>query len=331
MVSTSIAHTTILDSLPTSSDSNDASLPSHSSISLLPFCIGFDGPANISTYFHPTPLLSTSVASTDEQPPKPLQQQAAFRGRLLVSTRVLVPEGYTGLVFSTLSPAPPPVVASASSTRAPPAKRVKVEEDKVAAAERRKAMAAGLRRSPRKRVIKKEVVKRFMLDSDEEEEEGDVGAEAGSASAVVVEETVTVALSATSSVTLIEDTAATPKEEATVGPSVKEVTPEPQAEPEPVEELDDLPLDRDERHLKPSATFESIDIWHPDYAGDLQDDPYARTITEWIGLSAKVSFRPSSQFLERCMKLCYVADACPRATDSCLLRVRVRCSAPRGS
>ncbi|ORY76245.1 ribonuclease H2, subunit C [Leucosporidium creatinivorum] len=287
-MSTPLAQTTILDSFPSTSSASDASTPpSVESISLLPFFINYDGPAPISTYFHPTPVPSTSAAVAEGET-KPLQQQAAFRGRLLVSKRVPLPQGYTGLVFSTSQPvAAAPLAPTTPSKRnaASAPKRVKVD----AAAERKAAAerAKGLRRSPRKRVVKE--VKKFMLDSDDEEDQENepVGVKAPKEEQeeekmVVVEESTTIVVEEETTIPAAAPSAPTP--------APKESTPEPQpsiAEPQPQDD-DDLPLARDERHLVPVLTFNSIDIWHPDYAGDLADDVYARTMSEWVGVSAKI-------------------------------------------
>lgn len=217
-----------------------------------------------------------------------MQQEAAFRGRLLVSKRVALPEGYTGLVFSTSQPvaAAAPLAPTTPSKRAGTApKRVKVD----AAAERKAAAerAKGLRRSPRKRVVKKEV-KKFMLDSDDEEDqENEPVAEAPKEEEAQEEEKVKMVVEET--IAVEEETTITEAPPASA-PAHQESTPEPEPEAPTAEtQDDDLPLARDERHLVPVLTFNSIDIWHPDYAGDLADDVYARTMSEWVGVSAKVS------------------------------------------
>ena len=83
-------------------------VPSTSTVSLLPFTLAHDGPARISTFFHPRPY--PSAAAKDEEgatTTPPVHRQAAFRGRRIVSSTLSLPEGYRGLVYSTTAPLPP--------------------------------------------------------------------------------------------------------------------------------------------------------------------------------------------------------------------------------
>lgn len=271
-----LAHTTIL--LPLSSSTKEADeIPQLPAISLLPFSINYDGPARVSTYFHPSPVPSTSASATDDEH----RQQAAFRGRLLLSRRVPLPEGYSGLVFSTSTPAPAPVKNEAQAEEEErKAKRARL--DATREKERTAAVARGLRRSPRK-VVRKEV-QRFSLDSDDEEEEGAEGMkeEGSEATLVAVEEQ--------------------PQEMKELGdlptsldpipvPAARTPSPEPAGTIAEEEASTEQELGRDIRYLKPTHTFSSLDIWHADHAGELGDDVYARGMSEWIGLSAKVNRR----------------------------------------
>ncbi|KWU45524.1 hypothetical protein RHOSPDRAFT_32826 [Rhodotorula sp. JG-1b] len=83
-------------------------VPSTSTVSLLPFTLAHDGPARISTFFHPRPY--PSAAAKDQEgatTTTPVHRQAAFRGRRIVSSTLSLPEGYRGLVYSTTAPLPP--------------------------------------------------------------------------------------------------------------------------------------------------------------------------------------------------------------------------------
>ncbi|GAA6060800.1 hypothetical protein JCM10212_005449 [Sporobolomyces blumeae] len=191
--------------------SRSAPLPRLDPISLLPCSLAFDGPAPISTYFHPRPYvrpdaqatLNASTRAKDREGPgesKPRHRQVALRGRRLVSSFLDVPKGYRGLVFSTTQASPPTAAARqvdeeearleknrrARQERA--AKRTKVDETEDYEAQTGKS---DVRRSPRKaareareRAVKaaKEranakgkgngAVKRWSLDEDEDEDEG---------------------------------------------------------------------------------------------------------------------------------------------------------------
>ncbi|GAA5877830.1 hypothetical protein JCM1840_005056 [Sporobolomyces johnsonii] len=147
-----------------------APLPQLPSISLLPFSLAFDGPAPISTYFHPRPYSQDPSSSSSDAPVQ--HRQAAFRGRRVVSSFLPVPAGYQGLVFSTAAPLPPPppssslfednLAAEKSSAAAQAreersAKRAKLAEDGSGGSREREGRVKGLaegqegmRRSPRK-------------------------------------------------------------------------------------------------------------------------------------------------------------------------------------
>lgn len=307
---------TVLSPFPvaSTSDASSSSPRVLSSISLFPFSINYDGPAPISTYFHPSPVPSTSSSSNDADaaPPPPQHQEAAFRGRLVVSTSVPLPTGYKGLVYETTTPIPAKVVE---------VEKVKVEkkvvkkmklDDATAEGERKKAVELGLRRSPRKA---KKVVVQYSMDSDEseveeegakeeqKEEESKMDEDEPSQVATVVEEEVTTTTTVTTETTTVEEavippteTPAAPLPPLSAGSSllVAPVTPPPA----PVPELEDLPeakeeeedtkLARDVKHLIPVALFDRIELWNADFKADLQEDLYARTIGEWVGVAEKV-------------------------------------------
>ncbi|GAA5877330.1 hypothetical protein JCM3774_001638 [Rhodotorula dairenensis] len=87
-------------------------IPSTSLVSLLPFTLAHDGPAPISTFFHPRPYhtagpAATAAAEDEGRSTLTEHRQAAFRGRRVVSSTLVLPDGYTGLVYSTTVPLPP--------------------------------------------------------------------------------------------------------------------------------------------------------------------------------------------------------------------------------
>ncbi|GAA5919666.1 hypothetical protein JCM5296_004526 [Sporobolomyces johnsonii] len=188
-----------------------APLPQLPSISLLPFSLAFDGPAPISTYFHPRPYSQHPSSSSSDAPVQ--HRQAAFRGRRVVSSFLPVPAGYQGLVFSTAAPLPPPPPSSSllednlaakksnAAREERSAKRAKLAEDGGSGSREREGRVKGLaegqegmRRSPRKAAAeararavaaaktkakdgkgqgKAQARKGFSLDSDEEQEQGE--------------------------------------------------------------------------------------------------------------------------------------------------------------
>ncbi|GAA5949118.1 hypothetical protein JCM3765_004017 [Sporobolomyces pararoseus] len=176
-------------------------LPSLSSISLLPCSLAFDGPAPISTYFHPRPYLPESSSSTSTTPTESEEnhRQAAFRGRRLISSFLSLPQGYRGLVFSTKAAVPPRATEDEMEAELESIREEKNRKAREERAAKRAKLAtntegetgSNMRRSPRKaaqvareRAIKaaKEKAKgkgkganKFSLDdSDEEEEEKEV-------------------------------------------------------------------------------------------------------------------------------------------------------------
>lgn len=58
-------------------------------------------------------------------------------------------------------------------------------------------------------------------------------------------------------------------------------------EQEQAEESDSI---RDVQELIPYATFDTIQIWNADYELDVGQDVFCRTLSEWIGVGAKVSY-----------------------------------------
>lgn len=82
-------------------------VPSTSTVSLLPFTLAHDGPARISTFFHPRPYPSAAAKDEEGAATTTAHRQAAFRGRRIVSSTLSLPDGYRGLVYSTTAPLPP--------------------------------------------------------------------------------------------------------------------------------------------------------------------------------------------------------------------------------
>ncbi|KAH7106122.1 ribonuclease H2, subunit C [Auriculariales sp. MPI-PUGE-AT-0066] len=75
------------------------------SLNLMPFHIGYDGPAPFSTYFHVAP--APAKVGADGQPENPPRERvsSSFRGRGLEGVRVNLPEGYGGIVLQSDSTA----------------------------------------------------------------------------------------------------------------------------------------------------------------------------------------------------------------------------------
>lgn len=303
MATLNLAHTTVLSPLP----ADASSIPSLPSISLLPFSIAYDGPARVSTYFHPSAVPSTSSA------PEHQRQQAAFRGRLLVSRRVALPAGYGGLVFSSSVPQAAAPVKSEEQQEQEERRAKKAKLDAGREREKAAATARGLRRSPRKAKPRKEVQK-FSLDSDEEEDEEEAGSEA----TLIAEPSPApvLAVDLGDLPTSLDDPSAastrprTPSPQADVEEAGSQATTVIAEAVEQEDEGGDL-LQRDIRYLTPACTFNSIDVWHADHGGELEDDVYSRTMGEWVGLSAKVSpvvLEPALQGCA-CVLICRTPDS----------------------
>lgn len=306
-MTTSRVPPTLLSPLP-------ADAVTHDSISLLPLSLAFDGPAPISAFFQPRPYRAGASGITSKPTSESLsRQEATFRGRLLISTRLALPEGYRGVVFSTATPVPP--VAKADTTaKKPAAKRLKSSHDKpllvdpAEAKARAEAVARGLRRSPRKaapvKIIEKakamaQKAKKYSLDSDSEDEEEpaeDMAQEQDEVppppDGVSSHENEKHLLERMETDATLVDPGTPVEQEAT------EV--EPEQETQPAEAEDDTPMQRDTLHLKPLSTFNAIDVWQADCPGSLEEDVYARALTEWCGgLGAKVSGLQTSRCCSR--------------------------------
>lgn len=249
---------------PTSLSALPPAAPSHPSISLLPFSIGHDGPAPISTYFHPRP----------RDPSTPDALKASFRGREIFSTPFPLPPSYTGLIFSTTVPAPPPPAVAPL----PPAKRARTMMP-IAARGRGRGGAIGTRRSPRK-VVQEQ---RYSLDSDDEDA---VMQEPPRAESPSLPLPITVS-----------------------GPSTPASQPAPKEEEEE-DATEEEALGRDLQLLVPLATFEGIQIWHPDMALDREQDVYARNLVEFVGIAAMVRFSLYWREGRELMDVGVCADSC---------------------
>ncbi|GAA5929853.1 uncharacterized protein JCM15063_004643 [Sporobolomyces koalae] len=316
-------------------------VPSLDSISLLPCSLAFDGPAPISTYFHPRPFIpeaetvSPSLGSSSSSPNNDQHRQAAFRGRRLISSYFHVPRGYQGLVFSTQAATPPistedelqeeleEVEQRARQARQDRAnKRAKLastngDEVQVRTSPRKAAKEARERAIRAAKGKGKASTTGFSLD-DEDDDEGDdteMEPEAGGEGVENGRED-------------LVESVAEDKVDLTNGVSVNHVQAQAELEPSPEipaplpllsrtstststqidlpptpslpigegsqEEAPSYPvmLARDEKHLNPSYTFKSIEVWNPDFmvpGGRVhEEDPVARGVQEWIGLSYKI-------------------------------------------
>lgn len=116
----------------------------------------------------------------------------------------------------------------------------------------------GTRRSPRK-VVQEQ--RRYSLDSDDEDEVMQEPTRTESPSPVL--------LPVLAAVSVPSTPASQPKEEEE-------------------EDATEDALERDLQFLVPHATFEGIQIWHPDMALDPEQDVYARNLVEFVGIAAMV-------------------------------------------
>lgn len=271
------------------------------SISLLPFTIGFDGLAPISTYFINRIRTSTSKSLTKDETLSVLE--GSFRGRQVLSTPIDLPLGFKGLVFSTTTP----TISNTSveqDSKPKANKKVKlnsneefVVEGKGKGKEIILPSIAGRRTSPRKKVA---VIKYAMdSDDDEAEEEDEMLTKEVEIAKMKEEEIVsmeveqfqieitapsspiapTVSLSISSKRTLsVEDSSS----------SILSTTDTPVESQSSATTLDEDEKVKDLQELIPSATFNSIQIYNADYELDVEEDVFVKTINEWVGLSNKI-------------------------------------------
>ncbi|KAK4051630.1 hypothetical protein OIV83_002770 [Microbotryomycetes sp. JL201] len=295
---------TVLDALP--STRPDAP----SSVSLMPFSIAYDGPSNMSTFFHPRPTSSTSANDGLER------SEAWFRGRRVICTNYTLPKGFNGIVYTTTSPVPPPVVSLDNGSKRA-IKKVKLSNGQplIKDPDEKKSAAVleGTRKSPRKAAMAKAraamaKVKKFSLDSDEDAEEEQVEPDINIEGSVRAEEPT--ARGETETREFLSDAADVGGEiskRPALLPTVSAISTASSAtavdpyatfdkdiESERTESLDDgvddgeQHLATEERHLLPNLQFGTIKIWHADSEMNLQDDLFARSLTEWPQLAEKI-------------------------------------------
>lgn len=200
---------------------------------------------------------------------------------MILSTGIDLPAGYTGLVFSTSAP----VIVVDPNEGEGSRKRAKVEVKKKDEEGKGKGKAlmsrpAGGRRSPRKAVQVK-----YSMDSDDDEDEKteevkeeDVQMEVNDDETLPLPPPtmlpLPLPLDRTSSTASVFSTPTTPPSQ------VLEPLPETQ-------DMDETSLE-EIQYLVPQATFERIRVWNPDMVLDVEEDIYARSIIEWVGVASKV-------------------------------------------
>lgn len=247
--------------------------------------------------------------------------ESAFRGRLLLSTPWVLPDGFTGLVFGTNTPAPSlPIQHAITSLRHGSdernSKRVKLnngagtEEAEKDGKEKGKgkekvlmSVPDGRRRSPRKKAAATKM--NYSMDSDEED---------GEEREMLEVDNVPIEVVVTMSMPMVEEDESTVLSLESPAPFSTTTTPLESQEPPSASHSSILPLplpleagtstttttmeeeglQRDTQSLVPKSTFSTIQIWSADIEVDLQEDLYAKTLVEWFAVAEKVSLRNSS-------------------------------------
>ncbi|KAM0789701.1 hypothetical protein ACM66B_006561 [Microbotryomycetes sp. NB124-2] len=298
---------TVLD--PFTGSRLDASFAPPSIISLMPFSITYDGPSNLSQYFHPRPHTTPSKQGGGSGG----HVEAWFRGRRVVCTDFKLPNQYKGLVYTTYQPVSSAVVVVKQQDRG--VKKLRTMEGSAAAlikdpdeTQSSSMSGGGTRKSPRKKAMAKAraamaKIKKFSFDSDEEDdgaeqqqrettkEENDADGDGQDMSGVEdsatkkEEQRLTAqrpALLPTTSTLSTASTATVVDTFTTTHDKTSDLVMQQQ------DDLDEQELAIEERHLVPSLMFESIQIWHADSEMNLQDDLYARCLSEWPLLAEKI-------------------------------------------
>lgn len=286
-------------------------------LNLMPFHLGYTGPAEVSTYFQPRTI--PGPPTSEEVSGEKVQKQedgsitvAAFRGRRVQAYTLGLPEGYTGLVLTAPSLASrmnPSISQTQKHAQLNTVKNLKREESPSLSSD----AAPGLRRSPRKRnnvdvlelpvtrrVKPKRVMQKFSMDSDSEDEEA-----AADDEGVVLQEMVEQKkeeeekLVVKGDTSMVIESSTTTTTTTTTNISHLDVQ---SLQPDNAPEVDQdhgrdphLDLDLDllrpappifSRTLLPTASFSSLTIWNPDGPLDEGKDEYCRTLGEWMSLNS---------------------------------------------
>lgn len=313
----------------------------------MPFKIAYDGLAKITTFFITRPRSATASSSSIPLPTTRLEgnaelkegegegegpREAAFRGRLLLSTPIALPPTYVGLVYTASVPRASIVVASDNERGKGKGKgkgrAIDLEEERIVKRVKVSNGAGngggkelmnfpdGRRRSPRKK--KPVVVQKYSMDSDEEvelineEEEEEIEVESEVKIIITDEQDEEME---TQEGEKNEDVVILTEDEI----KLDVVVDERPSTPPPSSSLPILPassapltfdtspssthndvlsnkeeemtaLERDIQYLTPISTFNHLQIWNPDIELDKEEDVYARTLGEWVGIAEMVRF-----------------------------------------
>lgn len=268
--------------------SRDESQPiSILSAHLMPFNLNHDGKAKVNDYLILKKESTATESSTESDPVSNSHFSSSFRGRRIESTRLNLPEGHSGFLFTLPLKSLPKTHINSVVEQSKKSKKLKSDYIENGSGdgdgngngngnENGEGEESGLRRSPRKKsfptkfpsaIPVKKQIQKFSMDSDSEDED-DKDEE---------KEQQTEEKEKPEDVEMDQD----------LEPSME------QDQDQDVTGNEDQELkEEDKRVLTPWATFgKDFLVWGADGQLDLGDDPFHKSLNEWERISKVVSTR----------------------------------------
>ncbi|KAG0152044.1 hypothetical protein CROQUDRAFT_650666 [Cronartium quercuum f. sp. fusiforme G11] len=246
-------------------------LSTSTELHLMPFSISHHGPAKISTYFLPRPIVPVDQSSSSSQG----CLEAAFRGRYIHGTPVSLPERYTGLLLSSSStPAALPALIQTKPANPRPARTARGRG-------RGRGAGAAMAAARMKAKTAETTSDQFIDESDPEDETRN----ARRAEKVETRQN-RQSLAQLEAGQLVEAVSTKVIIPELSFPAHERVAPVPSS-PDDHKTIEAGST----KVLKAVGTFNEFVIWNPDGPLDCSEDVYFRSITEWTAM-AELLHRP---------------------------------------
>lgn len=276
---------------------------------LMPFTINYEGAAEVSKYFItrslPTPTLDDTVLK--EQAREFLE--SSFRGRYLHGTRIQIPDGYLGIVYSSASDQSSSSkqlnqqlsMATFSGPNNDNIHQASSLHPRSTTRGRRRARGRKLTQAVGTRIQSKRKYQEpdgFLSDQDDNDDNNE------NENKNTRENETTINNQGAKELKVDHRQDSTEANES-LDVNQQEIQPIVDVPVGPVTNLPTATLSNNPSHsdtpkmIKPIGSFNQLTIWNPDGPVDLPSDIYARSISDWVGLAQLLhSIPPSMQVIQ---------------------------------